>query len=110
MHSIDVRRLHREHMLRPGLAYCWQWTDEAGKPMSTIGIRTHNRGLIFSYAIGGEPVKQRVDLRTTPCNYGGSRVWFECPACRQRVAILLFRGGLRAADASGSPTRANPMA
>ena len=27
-------------------------------------------------------------LTYTPCNYGNSRVWFKCPRCSKRVAIL----------------------
>ena len=88
LYSIDVRRLHHEDLLRPGLAYGWQWADEAGSPTSKIGIRTLGRGLSFAYAINGEQVEQRVSLRVTPCNYGGSRSWLECPGCRRRVAIL----------------------
>lgn len=36
-----------------------------------------------------------VYLEWTPCNYGGRRAWFRCPAqrCRRRVAIL-FGGSI----------------
>jgi hypothetical protein len=88
LRSIDARRLHREHLLRPGLSYGWQWTNDRSERNSSIGIRTHERGLTVAYAINGEPVEQRVSLRMTPCNYGGARVWFECPHCRRRVAML----------------------
>ena len=29
-----------------------------------------------------------VKLLSTPCNYGGNRLWFECPQCRRRVGVL----------------------
>lgn len=92
LRSIDVRRLHREGLLRPGLSYRWQWTDDRGERTSSIRISTHEYGLTVAYALSGEPVAQRIALRTTPCNYGGARAWFECPYCRRRVAVLyLFR-------------------
>jgi hypothetical protein len=41
---------------------------------------------------GGEwqPVEYPVYLEWTPCNFGGRRAWFVCPArgCGRRVAIL----------------------
>lgn len=88
LHSIDIRRLFREDLLRPGLSYGWQWTDERGRRTSSITISTQERSVAVAYAIGGVPVAQRITLRTTLCNYGGERAWFECPFCRRRVAVL----------------------
>lgn len=31
---------------------------------------------------------QRVALQYTPCHMGGSRVWFSCPGCDRRCALL----------------------
>jgi hypothetical protein len=31
---------------------------------------------------------ETVDLIWTPCNFGGWRVWFVCPKCEKKVAIL----------------------
>lgn len=31
---------------------------------------------------------QRVELDRTPCNLGGSRAWFRCPACGRRCGVL----------------------
>ncbi|SAK97649.1 hypothetical protein AWB75_07138 [Caballeronia catudaia] len=88
LHSLDARRLRREDLLRPGLRFGWQWTDEDGKPTARIDVRTHERALTVEYSINGTPVEQRVELLETPCNYGGDRVWLACPNCRQRVAPL----------------------
>ncbi|WP_028216423.1 hypothetical protein [Paraburkholderia oxyphila] len=76
LHSIDVRRLHREDPLLPGLSCGWLWTDDTGKRTSSITISTQERGVTVAYAIGGEPVAQRIALRTTLCNYGSERAWF----------------------------------
>lgn len=86
--SIDARRLKRDGLLRAGLAYGWQWKDEDGEVTASIGIRTHAGGLIVSYRTDGEDVEQRIATTATRCNYGGQRVWFACPHCRQRVALL----------------------
>jgi hypothetical protein len=31
---------------------------------------------------------QKIELTTTPCNYGKSRYWFVCPYCKGRKATL----------------------
>jgi hypothetical protein len=41
-----------------------------------------------------EPVRDRVPLAHTPCRYGGERVWFRCPGCLSRRAVLYNAGGL----------------
>jgi hypothetical protein len=35
-----------------------------------------------------------VRLDRTPCNYGGERIWFLCPRCNRRAAILYAPGHL----------------
>ena len=39
--------------------------------------------------IGG----RRIELSSTPCHYGDSRLWFICPLCGQRKGILHFKDG-----------------
>lgn len=33
---------------------------------------------------------KRIELTSTPCNYGKSRYWFTCPYCKGRKATLYF--------------------
>jgi hypothetical protein len=49
-----------------------------------------------------EDVLSPVSVTRTSCHFGGSRPWFSCPQCRERVAVL-FRGtgGLRCRECSG---------
>ena len=53
--------------------------------------------LDFSFRYDTQPIiKQRIQLLLTNTNYGGQRLWFQCPAmvqgdpCRKRVAKLYF--------------------
>jgi len=52
----------------------------------------------LSYKAAGEPMEYDVELVTTPCNYGGVRYWFICPAsrsgipCRRRIGVLYSAG------------------
>ena len=90
--SIDVRRWKREGCLHPGNWFGWQWTvnDEVS---DSIQIRVEQDRVVLVYrqrAYGGEwqDIEESVSLTYTDCNYGGQRVWFQCPSCRRRAAKL----------------------
>lgn len=94
--TLDVRRLARERLLRPGLTYRWQWHSD---PPSTVDVQTEIGAirLIYKHRRTGEvwqDENRRILLTDTPCFYGGLRQWFLCPRCGRRVAILYLRGGL----------------
>lgn len=96
--SLDVRRLQRDGLLKPGLSYNWQWSrrDEV---VANIGIRTEADRINLSYRnrkVGEEwqDMNYPVYLEFTVCTYGGRRAWFRCPAvgCGRRVAKLYSDG------------------
>lgn len=91
---LDVRRLQREGMLKPGQAYTWSWI-RGGETVAAIQIRTEKDRLILDYrhrSGGGDwqPIEYSVWLNWTDCTFGGQRAWFICPArgCGRRVAVL----------------------
>lgn len=70
-----------------------------GNPRSyLLGDESAEDGYIhFLYSqTGSDDKKQnfdyKVNLTTTPCNYGGWRYWFECLFCQRRVGVLYLRG------------------
>lgn len=86
--TVDVRRLHREGCLSAQYRLTWQWSTGA-----TIGLETSPDEVTLTYRYKDREgdwrdVNQRVAITRTPCHYGGSRPWFACPRCRERVAIL----------------------
>jgi len=92
--SIDVRHWNREGLLVPGSAFGWQWSRN-GEVVASIQIRAESGRVILTYRHrqnGGEWKDEcyPVQLDWTPCNFGGERPWFLCPAvgCGKRVAIL----------------------
>ena len=92
--AIDVRRWQRDGLLIPGNAFGWQWSRR-GEVVASIQARAETGRVILSYrqrSDGGEWKDERypVYLDWTPCNLGGSRPWFLCPAvgCGRRVALL----------------------
>jgi hypothetical protein len=94
MLKLDVRRLARDGLLKPGSLFGWYWRRD-DKPVGNIRIEVHENSLTLSYRAneGGEEwerLSYPVRLLTQPCNLGGERRWFACPAlgCGRRVALL----------------------
>ncbi len=92
--ALDVRRLQRDGLLAAGKSFGWSWTRN-GEKVASINVRTEADRAILDYKHqrgGGEWKSENYAVRVewTPCNYGGSRAWFRCPAvgCGRRVAIL----------------------
>lgn len=93
LRSIDARRWAREGMLAPGRAGGWFWSDrDTGETLASIGYASEAGAVILTFTAGDEPVRQRVPILSTGCNYGGARQWFGCPRCGRRVALLYLRG------------------
>lgn len=99
MRPLDVRKLQREGLLTPDRTFGWCWTRN-GEEVASIQIRTDIDRVILNFrsrSNGGEwqPMEYPVYLKSTPCNFGGRRAWFLCPArgCGRRVAIL-FGGSI----------------
>jgi hypothetical protein len=98
--AIDVRRWQRDGLLTAGRAFGWQWSRD-GKVVASIQVRveTDRVWLIYRHQSGGggewKDKNYPVWLDWTPCNLGGRRPWFRCPAsgCGRRMAIL-YGGGI----------------
>jgi hypothetical protein len=95
---LDVRHLQREGLFWAGLAFPHPLTQN-GERTASINLRVDAELVTLSYRYSStetewQPVEQPVHLEWTPCNYGGRRAWFRCPAesCGRRVAILYFLG------------------
>ncbi|EHJ46933.1 hypothetical protein DFW101_0918 [Solidesulfovibrio carbinoliphilus subsp. oakridgensis] len=96
MLRLDVRQLHRKNCLRPGLFLSWEWFW-GDKPTGCISIATSKDSIRLIYTSGKGDNRKKMDyvvgLDRTSCHYGGTRIWFLCPRCGQRVAVLY--GGQR---------------
>ena len=103
---IEVGKLHKDGLLKPGLRFGWGWTRD-DKQIGNICIETYTDHirLIYKWTRGDSPCKdenQRVPIDYTPCHYGGSRPWFRCPNCLKRVGLLYdARGAFSCRHCSG---------
>jgi len=89
---LDIRKIKQEGCLTLGRWFSWQWST-GGNVHSSIGATVHEDYLFLQYTLKKtEDVKQRIYFSYTPCNYGGERVWFRCPHCGRRCAVV-YSGG-----------------
>lgn len=92
--SLDVRDLARRSLLHSGLSGNWTWSNSrTGECTGSISYSIEEGAAVLTYAIDGEPKRQRVPILRTGCNYGGTRPWFTCPHCCAGVAMIYMRRG-----------------
>ena len=91
---LDVRKFHRDGLLEIGKSFGWNWTRNCEKIASIqLKVGENRVTLDYRHQSNGSEWKNHnypVLLEWTPCNYGGLRAWFKCPAsgCDRRVAKL----------------------
>ena len=95
--AIDVRRWQRDGLLTSNDAFGWNWWCDDGQVVASIIVQPEADHVVLSYSRlsgAGEWQDENYPLYLdwTPCNLGGSRPWFICPAagCGRRVAILYW--------------------
>lgn len=84
---LDVRDLQRAGCLVAGYSGLWVWRNDARH--TSFSIAPH--ALTLRHDLESGPMTQTVPILRTPCNFGGQRPWFGCPACGRRVAVLFLR-------------------
>jgi hypothetical protein len=98
LRAVDLRYLRRQGMLEPGRGGTLRWS-RAGRETGSIGLRCSGDAVFLSYRVtswrgaAAEDVEERVPLVRTAQPFGGERLWFACPGCGRRCAVLY--GGRR---------------
>ena len=90
--------LAKRGLLEPGVEGPIYW-NRGGKPDGSITVKAGIDSVTFTYSLtinGGEPeiIEQHIRVERTPCHFGGSRPWFTCPSCHNRVGLLVIAGRL----------------
>lgn len=93
---IDIRWLKKQGYLQSGRSGSLFWSSN-GQQTGFINYRMETGCMVLNYRIrinGGEweDIEETIILVRTPCNYGGERIWFRCPHCWKRVAVLYGAG------------------
>lgn len=99
VHRVDIRYMRNQGLLHwPGYTGSLSWSRR-GEQTGSIRFRVEQDRLVlmYRYRSHGEEwqdVEEHVWFDRTPCNYGGERLWFLCPHCGKRVAVL-YGAGIR---------------
>ena len=90
--KVDIRVWHQRGLLWDGGTNTWSWS-RGGESAGSIRFTVNTDNIRLTYSVNGQDASQTIRLTATPCRYGGSRQWFECPVCRGRAAVLFMRAG-----------------
>lgn len=94
---IDIRYMRKHGLLKPITHGSLSW-NRGGEPCGNIGFTAFDDRLQLNYRYRPndseewQPVEQTIYYDRTPCHYGNSRLWFLCPHCHRRVAVLASIG------------------
>lgn len=95
--DLDIRHVKRETQLEIGTTFVWSWYRN-GRLRDCLALVAEHGGIHLTQVVqtsSGENIQKQVflTLETTPCHMGGERVWWSCPRCFRRVAVLYDRKG-----------------
>lgn len=90
--SVDIRQLAREQGLELGRMTWSRWA-RGGKTSATLKTESRPDGLWVEYRTrlpddGWNSFSCLMTLERTECHLGGERVWWQCPRCSKRAALL----------------------
>jgi hypothetical protein len=89
---VDVRKLKRDGWLTPGAWFSTSWSRN-GQVHNSIGAFVYDNRLVLQYRCRDtEDIELPVYFTRTRCNFGGERIWFVCPSCGRRCAVIYSCG------------------
>jgi len=96
VHSVDIRYMRNQGLLKPNSSGTLSWSCR-GEQTGWIRYQAHDSylRLIYRSRSNGEEwqsMDERIYFQRAPCHYGGERLWFSCPHCHTRVAIVYAHG------------------
>jgi hypothetical protein len=92
MLALDVRKLRQRGYLQSGSQFRWRWSY-CDEPLASVWVSVTEGAATLSYSstpYDGDAVCHTYDvtLERTACYFGGARVWFRCPRCHRRCAVI----------------------
>lgn len=89
---VDIRKWNRQGLIFPGSYITSSWST-GGYIHSTINAVAYADRLVLKYRYRKtEDVEQSIRFTWSRCNFGGERIWFLCPFCSRRCAVVYTYG------------------
>lgn len=88
--SLDIRELKRQGYLNCFTPFSWHWTTNHDDHVGSATIHVRGDMLSLSYTISGRYIENLLQINAMPCYFGGERLWFACPQCRDRCARVFL--------------------
>jgi hypothetical protein len=98
LQRVEISIWQRRNLLQAGNFFSWSW-NRGGERTGSIAVKVHGEySLALQYCITGDDGQRRDASQTiaidhTPCHYGKTRPWFQCPRCHSRAGLLFLRWG-----------------
>ena len=86
--ALDMAKFAAAVDLTKLCAGSWKWTWTSGSTSSISYCVVPGEGVRLMYSTNGRDYNYVAKVGTTSPNFGGTRYWWLCPACNQRVRIL----------------------
>ncbi len=95
--TLDLRKF-KDMFARIPVAFTTAWSNYGDGKATIRGAIWNRTEMTLDYAVkrgdgSWTDIHSVVPLSWTPCNYGGERPWFRCPACDRRVLLLYIAPG-----------------
>ena len=85
--DLDIRRVARDvGRFDEAGPFVWEWFRR-GQRRAVVLIEPTRGGIQLTQGFG-DLSSTYIRVLSTQCNYGGVRVWWSCPQCSSRVAVL----------------------
>ncbi|MBO1361942.1 hypothetical protein J2D73_19345 [Acetobacter sacchari] len=81
--ALHVSNLRKVGALNSGFDGVLSWPV-----VGDVAARMIGRALSLAWDLDGQTVTHLVPLSSSPCNYGGVRIWLICPSCGARGTAL----------------------
>ena len=96
VNRVDIRYMKKRRLLRPGNSGSLSWScGEEQTGSVRYQVNNNYLRLIYrtrTYGDDWQEMDEKIWFQRTSCNYGGQRLWFSCPHCHSRVAIIYGNG------------------
>jgi hypothetical protein len=91
-HKIDLRRFKQRGWLSFGGWQTLTWS-RGEQQTGAVNYKIHEDAFHLNYKSRGrekewQTIDEIIPLVSTNCNFGGRRLWFNCPSCSKNVLII----------------------